>query len=146
MYKEPNWTRKQGAWEVEEVSISVIHFSDSSTNLRVLQQGSEAEVQPAWERVNSVAADYGFAEQGGGRFSGDFTHWANSKYQMPGSSPFNNSNTFVRFVIAQAELTMTELGGSHSGADRPAAMANIYSEQPWAEGGDVPAEPTTFPT
>ena len=51
MYKEPNWTRKQGAWEVEEVSISVIHFSDSSTNLRVLQQGSEAEVQPARERV-----------------------------------------------------------------------------------------------
>jgi len=90
VYEKISMFSLEKIWKSDGVSISVVHFSDSSEDLLVLRQGLESEVKPIWDNLESSAANYTYAEQGGENFSGVFTHWPNSKYQMPGNLPFNN--------------------------------------------------------
>lgn len=111
----------------------------------VLQQGVESEIESVWDNLKNIAKSYAYAEQGGDNFSGVFSNWPNSKYQMPGNSPFNNSNTFVRFSVVQAGLTMTEMGGSHPGENTPINIPDVYSDSPWREGSDPLPQPSNTP-
>lgn len=147
IYKAPTFSfSAEPTWQVDDISVSVIHFSDSSENLLVLKQGSESEVKPIWDKLKKSAANYEFAEQGGENFNGNFVHWPNSKYQIPIiDSPANNSNTFARFVIGWAGLKMIELDGSHPGDDIPTNVPDIYGEAPWRAGEDPPPMPINPP-
>lgn len=139
------WKYQNTDWKVRGVSISVIHFSDRSDKLAIIKEGDKREVLAVWQSIERLASSYGFAEQGGDEFTGDFKCWPDSKYQLPKETPFNNSNTFIRYLISQAGLAMKELNGFHPGEQQPEAVANIYSERPWQDSQKPPAKPNYTP-
>ncbi len=139
------WFRDQRVWKEEGVSISVVHFTDSSTKLAAIHKGPCPDVKAIWDTIRQNAAQYEYAEQGGDSFTGVFKKWPNSKYQMPWDEPFNNSNTFVREMVSRAGLAMFELGGSHPGDNAPSPVLDIYGSDPWGSGQTAPPAPETAP-
>ena len=105
-------------------------------------QGSDKDVKAKWDLIVKNASQYGYAEQAS--FSA-FVNWPNSKYQMPGDIPFNNSNAFVRDMVSQAGITMFELNGSHPGENSPSPVPNVYGGPPWRKGQQAPPMPTSTP-
>ncbi len=134
---------KKKGWKIIDTSISVIKYSDSSTNLAAIYTGDVQSVKAKWNSILYKAKTYDYAEQPS--FNGSFMKWPNSKYQMPGDKPFNNSNTFIRYLVSSSGLLMIELGGSHPGANSPLKVPNIYGGYPWKEGQKAPSAPTTKP-
>lgn len=119
------WQQEEQQWKIKAVSVSVIQFDENSgNNLAAIFKGRPSEVRQNWRRVVDLAKAYRFAEQSG--FNGNFQNWPNSKYQMPGDDPFNNSNTFVRDVVQRAGFVMKELKGSHPGLNTPVAVPDVY--------------------
>ena len=144
-YLKKHLFTKENIWKIIDVSISVIHCSDTSPKFSAIYKGTQQNVKAKWDIIapNDDDKKYNYAEQGG--FDGNFLKWPNSKYQLPLDIPFNNSNTFVRKMVSDAGLTMHELPGLHPGANRPSQIPNIYSEKPWREGQEAPPAPTTTP-
>ena len=143
VYNGKKWFSDEPNWQIKGVSLSVIFFSDRSTKFAAIYKGEKQDVEKKWRDITKNAKNYGYAEQGGGSFNGRFFKWPDSKYQMPGDKPFNNSNTFIRNIIMSAGCTMMELKGSHPGNASPSKIPNKYSERPWKNGETPPPVPKT---
>lgn len=111
----------------------------------MFSQGSQAKISRQWKKISGGVKFYAYAEQGGSGFSGKFKKWPNSKYQLPGDKPFNNSNTFVRAMVRSGGLPMMELSGSHPGDNTPSKLVNVYSDKPWKNGQPAPPAPKNPP-
>lgn len=127
-------------WGVEKVSVSVIHYSDRSDSFAsVFSSPNPLVVAYRWAEAMGYAKGYEYAEQEG--FAGKFNKWPNSKYQFPGDHPFNNSNTFIRYIVSRLGVRMYELKGAHPGRNSPKAVANLYGKhKPWP-AGNIPPSP-----
>ena len=136
----------RAVWKITSVSVSVIHLSDSSTNLAPIFKGTPKAVAEKWKAVMLNVNAYGYAEHGGNAFAGSFKNWPNSKYQMPGDNPFNNSNTFIRTIVRKSGMKMFELGKLHPGNDKPSQVTQVFGKGvPWKKGQTPPPAPTSNP-
>lgn len=112
-------------WRVEDVKISVIHYDDAGTKFAAIYKGTPQQVRQQWAKVLQQARGYKYAEQVG--FNGAFQNWPNSKYEI--GDNVNNSNTFIRDIVAKSGLKMQELAGSHPGRHSPEPVPDFYHGQ-----------------
>jgi len=95
------------------VNVSVINYNnDTATAFEsVSVYDSSDESAADWKLVLDDSKTYGYAEQPGTTYA---EHWPNSYYQLSDSG--NNSNTFVREIVAEALGTaFVEMSGNHPG-------------------------------
>lgn len=96
------------------VSFGYIQFTDTSKRLLPIYQPQEPNlVKLVWNGMLTTAANYKWAER-----SADprlITKWPNSHYLAFRT----NSNTFVRYVVAENGLFFLEMPGSHPGNFHP---------------------------
>lgn len=130
------WFSFERVWAKKGVWISYINY-DSDMRFKIMPiyeggadfQAGKAEVKAKWEKIRATAESYEWAEQEGfdaDRAAPKFENWPRSLYRPFGS----NSNTFVRYAIGEAGLTMVEMANSHPGGDPPPTQ-----NTEWAHAG-----------
>ncbi|HEY0138302.1 MAG TPA: hypothetical protein VGB85_29660 [Nannocystis sp.] len=122
-------------WQEESVALSVIHYQPSPTEFVPLYQGSIPDVSKKWRSVSGEAANYAYAEQAGVTRP---QNWPNSIYLL--GDDVNNSNTFIRHLVAKGGMTMKEMDGLHPGRMKPRADPVLYSAV-WRSDEAKPATP-----
>ena len=124
LMREGGWKvlRKKGNdSKVENTAISRIEYRDSGTSFEVVYTGNPDDVKGRWDSINQAASSYPYAEQPGASIS----HWPNSRYDI--GNDVNNSNTFVRYIVGGAGMSMQEMSGSHPGRDTPIPIPDDYA-------------------
>lgn len=129
---------KQDVWIAE-----IVYSGTAATELMPIFTGSEDEIEAKWEEIIGIAESYPWAEQPGFATGPTFAKWPASMYEPLQT----NSNTFIRYLVAQSGLSMVELDGSHPGNDTPSQNTDtdlggnltFYAAQtPWT---GTPAKP-----
>jgi hypothetical protein len=130
-----------------ELDISVVYTgTDAGQEGKVVMAGSPQTVAAKWQEILYAAASYGYAEQGGivapgsppPPFTGPCRNLPDSMYCMPkiprlvGSDPqFNNSNTYVRWLMNEVSLSMPRFDVGLPGSDLPVSMRP--SDDSWTD-------------
>ncbi|MDA1035339.1 MAG: hypothetical protein O3B65_00485 [Chloroflexi bacterium] len=137
-------------WITDDVWIAEIMYSDTTAeDLMPIFTGTAKEVEERWNTITGLAQSYPWAEQPGFTTTSVFTQWPRSLYEALQT----NSNTFVRYLVTESGLTMTEMDGSHPGSDTPSLNSDTdfsrslvyYSvEPPWKDEVQK-AEPSGTP-
>jgi YD repeat-containing protein len=150
-YYYKDWTLRLkpiGVPKEDSVWISVIYYSDRGTKiLPIYSDPNPKVVKEKWDLIIKNAKKYPWAEQeqpAGAPFTGPFRNWPKSHYKSWGT----NSNTFVREMVRQAGLRMTEMKGSHPGDDHASQNNNrdlLFHSwapvQPWQDGAPKTPKP-----
>lgn len=122
-------------WQKTGVGISVVHYSCRATELVPIYQADFADVDGRWQAMMKEARSYAYAEQSG------FVKpekWPDSIYLV--GNNVNNSNTFVRHLVAVGGLTMEEMDMPHPGYMTPQPVTGRYSAA-WRSGEQAPEPP-----
>ena len=101
----PGGKRRQHDRWIETVGISGISYETGKANRFIVVK--PCATKNDWEKITKNAKKYAYAEDlktliAGGTLS----KWPHSKYEFP---PYgNNSNSFVRFMLKQADITIPD--------------------------------------
>jgi hypothetical protein len=118
-------------WHTEAYTVSVIEFGNNEwETMMVSYQPSisnsypgqspsqqRQDVQDKWDdEIIEAAESYGYAEQTGYNLTSENSNFPDSKYFFP---PGNNSNTFIRWLVDESDISMPNLSGTFPGASTP---------------------------
>ncbi|WP_152622493.1 hypothetical protein [Archangium violaceum] len=123
-------------WNIEKVNVSTIIYGSDGNSIMPIYQGDQQQVEKKWQSAMNFARGYKYAEQNG--FNGNFKNWPNSVYIIGDDT--NNSNTFVRLLVASLGLPMKEMNGFHPGRVALEPIRERYSA-PWRTGTKPPSRP-----
>ena len=118
--------RRYHRW-IETVGISGISYEKGTAKRFIVVK--PCATKKDWEKITRNAQSYSYAESLATlELGGSLSRWPNSKYEFPPNG--NNSNTFVRFMLKQADIAIPEpfMGTfQHPGAYFPSPVSDSRS-------------------
>lgn len=118
--------RRYDRW-IETVGISGISYKLGNAKRFIVVKPCASKKD--WDKISKEAERYAYAESLASLDGGQpLSKWPNSKYEFPPNG--NNSNTFVRFMLKQADIAIPEPFMStfqHPGAYFPSPVSDSRS-------------------